>query len=50
LKAVKNFNTKDKLKALIGDYYKGSNKPEEGAFKEHLSEHVKLDGVDGDNY
>jgi len=38
------------LKALIGNYYKGSGKPEETEFKEHLKEHTKLAGVDGDDY
>ncbi|MCE8163179.1 MAG: hypothetical protein I3273_02930 [Candidatus Moeniiplasma glomeromycotorum] len=49
-KGTTNFNTKDKLIALIGDYYKGSGKPEEGTFKEHLTGHIKLSGVDGDDY
>jgi len=37
------------LKKLVENYRKNSGKPEESAFKEHLG-HIKIDGVDGDDY
>ncbi|MCE8162854.1 MAG: hypothetical protein I3273_01190 [Candidatus Moeniiplasma glomeromycotorum] len=50
-----SLNTETGLKKLIGDYYKGSGKPEEGGLKEHLN-HTDWTGkwggkkFSGDNY
>jgi len=46
-----SFNNKTKITELIGDYYQGSGKPEEGSFKEHL-EHTQwgTKKIGGDNY